>query len=228
MFRHAQAAAAVLVAMAAPAAAEMEVSLYLGVQSVQESTGSGTLPGGAAFSRSFDWKGNPLDAPIYYGGRVMWWTANNIGFGIAGTHTKAYASAGDLAALGMSRFELSDGHNIFTANVMKRWPGAFASAKWTPYVGGGVGIAVPHVDAQVIGATNRTYDYETTGMALRGIAGMKYNFNEDWAIFGEYQFTWSDNEITIDPDPAVPGQAPGQLNTDLLTHAVNIGISYSF
>lgn len=221
-------AAAAALTIASPAIAEMEISLYLGVQSVQGSTGSGTLPGGAPINRSFDWEGNPLDAPIYYGGRAIWWTPSNLGFGLEGTHTKAYASAGDLAAVGLSRFELSDGHNIITANVMKRWPGAFKNDRFTPYVGAGIGVAIPHVDAQVPGASNRTYDYETTGPAVRGIAGMKYDFNEKWALFGEYQFTWSDNDITIDPDPLVAGQTAGQLNTDILTHAVNVGISYSF
>ena len=72
---------------------------------------------------------------------------------------------------------------------------------------------------------NRTYDYEMTGLAVRGIAGMKYELNEDWALFGEYQITWSDNDVTIDGDP---GQPDGKLRTELMTHAVNIGISYSF
>lgn len=213
---------------AAPAAAEMEISGYLGLQSVQESTGSGTLPGGLGFSQTFDWEGKPLDAPIYYGGRVMWWTPGNIGFGIEGTHTKAYANAADRAAVGLDRFQLSDGHNIFTANVMKRWPDAFANGNFTPYLGAGIGIAVPHVDAQVTGASNRTFDYEYTGPALRGIAGIKYDINDSWAVFGEYQFTWSDNDITINADPLVPGQTDGKMNTELLTHAVNIGLSYSF
>lgn len=213
---------------AGPAAAEMELSLYLGAQGVTESTGSGVLPGGTPVSRSFDWEGKPFEAPIYYGGRAIWWTPSDIGFGLEGTHTKAYASSADLAAIGLSRFELSDGHNIFTANVMKRWPGALANGQLTPYIGAGVGIAVPHVDAQVPGASNRTYDYEHTGPAVRGIAGVKYNFNEDWAVFGEYQFTWSDNDITIDADPAVAGQTAGRISTEILTHAVNIGISYSF
>ena len=206
----------------------MELSFYLGVQSVDESTGSGTLPGGAPFSRKFSWKGNPLDNPYYYGARAMWWTQSNIGFGIEGTHTKAYASGADQAAIGVSRLELSDGHNIITANVMKRWPEAFGGTKFTPYVGAGLGVAIPHVDIQVIGSTGRTFDYESTGLAARGIAGMKYDLNEKWALFGEYQVTYSDNEITIDPDPAVPGQTPGRLNTELVTHAVNIGISYNF
>lgn len=210
---------------ATPAAAEFELSLYLGTQSVQESTGSGTRPDGTTFSRRFNWKGRPFESPLYYGGRAIWWTQNNFGFGLEGTHTKAYASAADLAAIGFDRFELSDGHNIITANIMKRWPGAFRQARFTPYVGAGVGIAIPHVDALVTGASNRTYDYEVTGPAVRGIAGLKYDLNDKWALFSEYQITWSDNDITIDPDPA---QSPGNLSTEIITHAVNVGISYSF
>jgi len=228
MLKSLKIAAAVLVVSAAPAAAEVELSLYLGVQSVNSSTASGTLPGGAAFSRNVAWEGNPLENPYYYGGRITWWTQNDIGFGVEGTHAKAYAPAADRAAIGVSRLELSDGHNIFTANVMKRWPAAFGAKRWTPYVGGGLGVAMPHVDIQVIGAAGRTYDFEQTGFAVRGIAGMKYDLNDKWALFGEYQATWSDNDITIDPDPAVAGQTAGKFSTQLLTHAVNFGISYSF
>ena len=122
MFRYAKSALAALVLMASPAAAEVELSFYLGWQATADSTGSGTLPGGAAFSRRFDWDARPFDSPIYYGGRAIYWTQSNWGFGVEGTHTKAYASPLDLAALGLSRLELSDGHNIITANAMKRFP----------------------------------------------------------------------------------------------------------
>ncbi len=226
MLRTINAALVALMALASPAAAEFELSFYLGTQSVTDSSASGTLPGGAAFNANIDWEGNPFEPPLYYGGRVMWWNDNNIGFGVEGTHTKAIAPAFQAAAIGLGRFELSDGHNVFTANIMKRWPGAFNNGRFTPYVGGGIGIAVPHVDAIVAGPANRTFGFEFTGPAVRGIAGIKYDFNERWAIFSEYQFTWSDNEITL--DPVLVGQAPGELNTELLTHAVNIGISYSF
>lgn len=220
------AALAALPAIATPAAAEVELSFYIGTQSVDGSTASGYLPGGTPVSRSVDWEGKPFESPFYYGGRAIWWMDNNIGFGIEGTHTKAYASQADMAAIGVSRLELSDGHNIITANVMKRWPGAFkATPKFTPYVGAGVGVAIPHVDAQVNTSGIRTFGYETTGPALRAIAGLKYDLTEKWALFGEYQAVWSDNDITIDP---APGQLPGKLNTELLTHAVNVGVSYSF
>ena len=228
MFRTMKSAIAAFVVSAVPAAAELELSFYLGLQGVQESTASGFLPGGAPFSRKVDWEGDSFEPPLYYGGRAIWWTESQFGFGIEGTHAKAYAPVADMAAIGVGRLELSDGHNIITANVMKRWPGAFNAGSFTPYAGAGVGVAVPHVDIQVLGAPSRTFGFEQTGLALRGIAGLKYDINDDWALFTEYQITWSDNEITIDPNIAVPGQLPGQLNTEILTHAINFGISYSF
>ena len=162
MIRHLKYAIASVMMLASPAAAEMELSLYLGWQGVSDSTGSGTLPGGVPFSRNFNWDGKPSEGPIYYGGRAIWWTPKNFGFGIEGTHTKAYASAADRAALGVSRLEFSDGHNILTANVMKRWPGMIGGTRLTPYLGAGIGVAIPHVDIQVLGAANRTFGYEYT------------------------------------------------------------------
>jgi len=217
-------AASAAAMIAAPAAAEMELSLYLGVQSVQDSTASGTIPGAGAVSQSVDWEGKPLENPFYYGARATWWTANNLGFGLELTHAKAYADAASMAALGLNRLELSDGHNIITANVMKRWPGAFPKTpKFTPYVGAGLGVAMPHVDAQpTAGGAVRTFGYEVTGPAARGIAGLKYDLNQDWALFGEYQVTWSDNDLTVDGTPN------GELSTEIVTHAVNFGVSYSF
>ncbi|MFX0545338.1 outer membrane protein [Roseovarius sp. S1116L3] len=219
------AAAIAAIALASPAAAELELSFYLGTQTASDSDASGYRPDGTPFDRNVSWDGKSFDAPIYYGGRAMWWTPGNLGFGIEGTHTKAYAGSADKAAMGFERLEFTDGHNIITANVMKRFPGVFGGSKFTPYGGAGIGVALPHVDILATGATNRTYDYEMTGLALRGIAGMKYELTEDWALFGEYQITWSDNDVTIDGDF---GQPDGKLRTELVTHAVNIGISYSF
>src|SRR6056297_557897 len=223
-------AIAALMRMASPAAAELELSLYLGVQSAHSDTDSVRLPGAAApVSRDIDWRVKPFDNPLYYGGRATWWTQSDFGFGIEGTHAKAIAKASDRAALGVDKLEFTDGHNIITANVMKRFPGAIAKLeRFTPYVGAGVGVAIPHVDIKVSGAVGRTFDFEATGPAVRGIAGLKYAINEKGALFGEYQVTWSDNDATIDPDPTVAGQTSGKLETELVTHAVYFGVSYSF
>ena len=41
-----------------------------------------------------------------------------------------------------------------------------------------------------------------------------------WSIFGEYQFTWSDNSADL--------AGGGSLNSTILTNAVNIGVGFSF
>lgn len=228
MIRYLTFALAALVITAAPAAAEMELSLYIGWQENQDSTVSGVLPGGAPFGRDIGWDADSFDNPPYYGGRAIWWTQGDFGFGVEATHGKAAASAADMAALGLTRLEFTNGQNILTLNVMKRWPGLIKGSRLTPYLGAGAGIAIPHYEVQVAGAPNRNFDYEITGPALRGIAGVKYGINARWAVFGEYQITWSDNEESIDPNVLVPGQTPGRLNTEITSHAVNVGVSYSF
>lgn len=225
MFKPLKTAVAACLLMASPAAAELELSFYLGTQTASDSNASGYLPDRTPFDRNVSWDGKSFDSPFYYGGRAMWWMQNDFGFGIEGTHTKAYAGSADMAAIGVDRLEFTDGHNIITANVMKRFPDAFAGSNFSPYAGVGIGLAIPHVDILASGKTNRTHGYETTGLALRGIAGMKYALSDHWSLFGEYQIVWSDNDVTIDPDP---GEAPGKLRTELLTHAVNVGISYNF
>ncbi len=202
-----------LVILAAPAIAEVEVSLYLGAQSVQESDVSGVI------NRSIDWEGRSDESPPYYGGRITWWQPSGWGWGIELTHTKAYASDEDLAALGFSSLEFSDGHNILTVNVHRRWEGIWANGKITPYVLAGVGVAIPHVDATPIGDTS-TFGYQLTGPAVRLGAGAQYALNDRWGLFAEYQFTYSDNDVDLD--------SGGSFDTEIVTNAINVGVSYSF
>lgn len=209
------AAATAATLIAAPVCAEMELSFYSGYQTLPHSDLEGTHPTTGAFKKFIGWEGKSFSPPPYYGARAMWWQSNNIAYGVELTHTKAYAPAAEMPA-GFSRLEFSDGHNIVTANVMKRWPG-----KWnaiTPYVGGGVGLAIPHVDATVNGF--HTYGYQVTGPALRLTAGAKYDLNDKWALFSEYQFTASWNKADLD--------GGGSMETRLYTNAINFGISYKF
>ena len=223
MLKSLRIALAALMVVASPAVAEIELSAYFGSQSLPHSRATGTMPGtGAPINRLIEWEGKSFEAPPYYGVRAMWWQDNDIGFGVELTHAKAYASAADLVGLGMSRLEFSDGHNILTANVMKRWTNKWGG--FTPYVGAGIGVAIPHVDAQAIApGSTRTYGYELTGIAGRLTAGAKYDLNDRWALFTEYQFTISDNEATLN-DPTLPGK----MNVVLKTNAINFGVSMKF
>ena len=205
-----------LAMMSLPALSETEISVYGGMQTAPHSSVSGNRADGSAFKENIGWDGKSLSMPIYYGLRAMWWQPSNIAFGIELTHAKFYAPRGEMPA-GFSRLEFSDGHNIITANVMKRWPSLWAD-RFTPYAGAGLGIAVPHVDVTENG--NRTFEYQYTGPALRLTAGASYELNERWAVFGEYQFIISDYKADL--------EGGGSLDTRLISNAVNLGVSFRF
>ncbi len=209
-------AGAALFVIPAQAQAEIEVSAYTGVQTLPHSRVNGSNAAVGTFSRLVKWEGKSFEPPPYYGARVIWWQEGGLGYGVELTHTKAYASDADRAALGFSRFEFTDGHNIITANVVKRWDNKWG--KLTPYAGLGLGVAVPHVDAN--DGVNRTFGYQYTGPAFRITAGAKYDINERWAAFSEYQFVMSQNNVDL---------AGGHnVKMRLTTNAINFGVSYKF
>ena len=55
---------------------------------------------------------------------------------------------------------------------------------------------------------------------MRWTAGASYDLNDQWAVFGEYQGTYSMNQIDLD--------SGGSLETDIITNALNLGVSFSF
>lgn len=208
-------------AMAAPAVAETELSFYTGVQESPHSRVRGNDPGGVgAFNFLSSWEGRSFDNPPYYGLRATWWTNHNprLGFGIDFSHNKVYADNATLASSGFTNLEFTDGLNTLTANAWYRWPGLWANGSITPYVGAGAGIAIPHVDISSAGGT--AFEYQVTGPAVQVVAGIKYNFNENWAVFGEYKGTYSQNEADLG--------SGGTLETDIVTNAINVGVSFSF
>lgn len=212
------AALAISVAGIVPASAEMELSIYGGSQSSPHSRVSGSYPGtGARYNALIGWEGKSFAPPPYYGARATWWRRPDLGFGIELTHAKTYAPDAERRALGFNRLEFTDGHNIVTFNVMKRWNDRFGS--FTPYVGAGIGLAIPHVDVTSANGF-RSFGYQVTGPAARLTAGAKYDLSDSWALFGEYQFTYSSNKASL--------PAGGSLNTDIITNAINVGVSFSF
>ena len=206
------------ISMATPALAEFELSAYTGWQNANDSTLTGTYPEtGAQINATVGWDGKSFEAPPYYGLRGTWWRTDNFGWGFEYTHSKVYADEDDASALGFSGLEFTDGLNILTANAMYRWPNAALGA--TPYVGAGLGISLPHVD---VNSTNGydTYGYQVGGPAARLTAGMSYDLTERTALFTEYQYTISDNEVDLD--------GGGSLSTVIETNAINFGVSLRF
>ncbi|WP_123793937.1 outer membrane protein [Pacificibacter maritimus] len=198
---------------------ETQISVYGGYQTAPHSGVSGDDPE-ANWSDEFTagWDGKSFDAPAYYGARAIRWRSDNWGWGGEFTHAKVLADDSTRAENGYEKFEFTDGLNIITINAMRRWPSAWGE-KITPYVGAGLGFAMPHVDIKTTGGTH-TFGYQVTGPAVRAIAGASYGINDTWAMFAEYQGTYSMNKVDLDNG--------GTIETNVITNAVNVGFSYSF
>jgi lipid A oxidase len=202
---------------AAPAAAEFELSVYTGVQTSPHSTVTGNDPGGAGdLDFTARWQGKSGEMPPYYGFRGTWWRSDTLGFGIEFNHAKVYADNETLEESGFSRLEFTDGLNLLTVNVFRRFPEAWST--FTPYVGGGVGVAIPHVDVQSPGG--KTFEYQLTGGAVQWVAGVSYPLTETWALFGEYKGSYSQNKADL--------ASGGTLETNIVTNALNLGVSLNF
>lgn len=214
------ASAGASIAPLAAAAAEWELSFYLGTQSAPHSDVDGEIRDGTGalvpFSQGVEWEGDSFTDPLYYGLRLTRWSNEVSGWAFEFNHAKVYASDEDLEDLGFSSLELTDGINIITINYMRRFPDMFD--RLLPYVGAGAGVSVPHVD--VSNGVSDTFEYQLTGPAVVWIAGASYPFNDTWAGFVEYKGTYSQNDADLDDG--------GSLETDIITNALNFGVTYSF
>ncbi|MEM8980270.1 MAG: outer membrane beta-barrel protein [Pseudomonadota bacterium] len=198
-----------------PVQADWELSFYTGFQSAPHSRVKGDA-NGTDFNFLAEWEGRPFEAPPYYGFRATYWKSPTFGWGVDFNHTKVYATDDTLADSGFDDLELTDGLNILTLNAYRRWPSE--ERKWTPYVGGGLGLSIPHVDAEFAGSN--TFEYQITGPAAAWMAGVTYPLNENWSVFGEYKGTFSSNDASL--------EGGGSLKTNIITNALNIGVSYGF
>lgn len=216
-------AAAASVAVAGMAAtsqarAETELSFYLGSQEAAHSRVRGNDPTGiGSFNFLSAWQGKSFEPPPYYGVRATWWRTENLGFGVDFNHVKVYASDSTKSANGLKTLEFTDGLNVLTANIMYRWPN---TSRFTPYVGAGVGITIPHVEFQSAGTGQKTFEYQYGGPAAAVIAGVNYSLTDTWSVFGEYKGTYSQNDVDL--------EGGGSLKTDIVTNAVNLGVSFGF
>lgn len=201
------------------AAAEVELSFYGGIQSANASDvsirGDSVIPSG---DFSIAWEGRSGEAPPYYGIRATKWQEDGFGYGLDFAHNKIYPKDGELPD-NYTVLEMTDGLNTLTVNAYRRWNGAFGQV--SPYIGGGLGLAIPHVEVtNTTGDGSETFGYQITGPAATVIAGASYPINEQWSVFGEYKGTYSSNKADLDTG--------GTLETDVVTNALNLGVSFNF
>ncbi|WP_116132768.1 outer membrane protein [Tropicimonas sp. IMCC34043] len=204
-------------ALALPAAAaDLELSFYTGYQGAADSRVKGN-DGDQDFNFTADWDGKSWAMPPYYGLRAMWWQ-DRVGYGVEFNHAKVYATDSTKSDNDFDTLEMTDGLNLITFNVFYRWNGLWGGGKLTPYVGGGAGFAMPHVE--VTRGDSTTSEYQITGPAVIAVAGLSWAFAEKWAVFGEYKGSYSSNTADLDNG--------GELKTDIVTNAFNVGLSYTF
>jgi len=202
-------------ALAGFAAAEAELSFYSGYQSAPHGSIDGN-DDGDDFDFDVEWEGKPGEAPPYYGFRYTRWQNESFGWGVELNHAKVYADDDTLDDNGFDSLEFTDGLNLLTVNGFYRWKDE--TRRWTPYVGGGIGLAIPHVDVEI--GDNETFEYQITGPAVVLMAGITYDINETWAVFGEYKGSYSSNKADLD--------GGGELKTDIITNAINLGVTYKW
>ncbi len=207
-------------------AGSFEIGVYGGVGESFDSDVKYT-EGGTSFTHTdVEWDGDSFGPAPYWGARVTYWPSSlpNWGFMLDYTHAKMTAeknsggnptgAPGNIGAT-YDRLEFTDGLNLVTANVLyqdDRW------GPFKPYVGAGLGLAIPHVE--VDRGASSTREYQVTGLAAQILVGGKYELDENFSLFGEYKLSYADIEADLENG--------GTLETEGITNHFLVGISYRF
>ncbi len=223
--------------------AEFVVSVYGGVADTLDTDVKLSQPGGTDLTFSdVSWTDKSFEGPIYYGLRLNYWfkESNGWGVGVDFTHAKMYAELDDTVNVSGTRagtpvagaeplrntfqeLTFSHGYNLFTFNGMYRWfPNGVRDdtflGRLQPYVGLGLGIAVPHVEIEING--DRTEEYQYTGPAFQGLGGINFDVYKKFSLFMEYKLTYSDMDADL--------TSGGSVEVEPWTNHFIFGLSYSF
>ena len=227
----------------APASAEITVGAYLGKSMTEDADVELVSDHGTDLRfTGVTWDDESFVGPIYYGAKLTYWLKSSPRWGIGGdfTHAKMVANLdsevfvegwrnGDAVSgtesLGdtFENLSFTHGYNTLTLTGSHRWflgadgPGT-AGSRWRPYVGGGVGIAIPHV--QVTMDSVETYEYQLVGPAAQGFGGGELSVSRHLSLFAEYKLSWAE----MRPD-LIDG---AQLEVQPWTHHVVLGALFSF
>jgi lipid A oxidase len=219
-----------------PASAEVQIGVYGGASESFDSDVTLVQPNGTNLTLSdVPWDGKSFADPPYWGVRGIYWLDANPAWGLLVdyNHAKIYSELGAAVKISGTRdnvpvngndrvsntfdiLEFTDGLNEIFFGGMYRWQ----HARWTPYVGFGVGASFPHVEVRRTGSTVRTFEYQLTGVAVEGLVGLEYRIGPHVSLFGDYKLSFSSNDADL--------KGGGTLETDVWTNHVIFGVSYRF
>jgi lipid A oxidase len=201
-----------------------DLSVYGGYQGATNSKTS--VSDGTHFKT--EWEGKSFSMPPYWGVRGTWWLDgvgyDNLGIMLDYSHTKVYASDSTLKnrTPGWTHYEFTDGLNLATVNAVYKFPQA--GQAWTPYLGAGLGVNVPHVEvirpSKSGTGTEKTWNYQLGGITGQLMGGVDYKFTDHISGFTEIKLNYSHVDVDID--------SGDKLKTNLFTGAVNLGLTYHF
>lgn len=232
------AAAAALVALAAPAQADWVFGHYRGNTATYSNTVKITRPAGSTGSNltigSVDYEGEGWDHPVYYGYRASRFFTNkpHLGVELEFTHAKAIADIsqtvsidGTNAALStvMQRLELSHGLNFALANVVFRRPLAQSGPAHRLLLIGraGGGVTIPHVETVFEGVRKNGYQYGGPAWQVGG--GIEYRIIAGLLAVADLRLTTAYERVLIGPNGA---QGP-HLSGPFMTGHFDLGLAYS-
>ncbi len=228
--------------LGAAARAEVQVSIFTGVALSQESDLKLRQNGGTDLTfHSVSFEGREFSTPPYYGARALWFPSENShwGFGAEFFHMKLYAETGDTVRVTGRRngasvngneriantiksFSLSHGLNYALGDVVYRWfPGRQGEdflGHLQPYAGGGLGLAIPHVESNVNGTFHE--EYQVHGPGLEGLAGLNVALSRHWGLMFEYKFTYANLDSLEIPR--------GAIEVTPITHHLVSGLTFHF
>ena len=215
-------AAVWLCAAASASLAEVQVSVYGGMNTNFDS--KGTLnKGGYHEERTFEWDGLSFQMPPYWGVQATYWLNRGASWGLAVdyTHAKAYANLNFATDPTYSHLEFTDGNNLVIANLMYRFSGLM-DGKLVPFVGAGGGVAIPHVEVIITRApiASHTWEYQWAGGAAQVLGGLEYNLNKSWSLFAEGKLSYSHLRTEL--------EGGGSFKTYLWTPQLAVSLSYRF
>ncbi len=203
--------------LTATANAEQSFSVYGGIQEVDDSTADFVDIDGSSYEFPVSWDGNSFEMPPYYGFRYTRWQSERFGVAVDFTHSKAYATDSSLEDSGFGVLEFTDGINVLTLNGIYRVTNA---SQITPYFGAGLGISIPHVEIKSPLMSEKAFEYQWGGLAVTTFVGLDYKLNENWSLFGELKFDYTKIDVDVSDN--------GNFQTELLTQALNFGVTYSW
>ncbi len=166
-----------------------------------------TWPDVSFASRSFA-------SPPYYGYRVTWFPgrARHLGLGAELTHLKVYAPSDLPEQPILTRFSISHGLNLLTANVVWRERATervFLTAR------AGAGVAIPHAESTVRGVDQE--QYEVSGVALQATVGPELIVSRYLRAFAEYKLTTAAPVVSV-----AGGTISGRYSSQHLTAGMGI------